>query len=78
MFNENIANHYPINGNVCSRLLYTGLNKQLRHVKKVDTLINCALRIVSGVVDPTEVEWLYVKQYSSFTHLQTRSGPERV
>lgn len=30
------------------------------HTNKVDTQINRALRIVSGAVDPTEVEWLYV------------------
>lgn len=30
------------------------------HVKMVDTQINVALRLVSGVVRPTEIEWLYV------------------
>lgn len=29
-------------------------------VSKIDTQINCALRIVAGAVDPTEYEWLYI------------------
>lgn len=30
------------------------------HVKMIDTQINVALRLVCGVVQPTELEWLYV------------------
>lgn len=30
------------------------------HVEKVDTQIHVALRLVSGAVQPTELEWLYV------------------
>lgn len=30
------------------------------HVKKVDTQIYVALRLISGTVQPTEIEWLYV------------------
>ncbi|XP_037051003.1 uncharacterized protein LOC119084960 [Bradysia coprophila] len=39
------------------------------HVKKVDTQINSALRIICGAVQPTELEWLYVLSNITPAHI---------
>lgn len=47
------------------------------HTNKVDTQINRALRIVSGAVDPTETEWLYVLSNVAPPHITRQESALR-
>lgn len=47
------------------------------HVSKIDTQINCALRIVTGTVQSTEVEWLYMLSNIAPPHIRRQEAALR-
>lgn len=47
------------------------------HTNKVDTQIKRALQLVSGAVDPTEVEWLYVLGNVPLPHITLQESALR-